>query len=85
MLLHAVLDPDRGERCPFGALAVVVFLLPIAGEQHRVAWCGEKCGACDNYSPTTYQLVTARRRLRQWWRTHNLLGEATESGDQTWP
>jgi hypothetical protein len=50
-----------------------------------VAWCGEKCGACDNYSPTTYQLVTARRRLRQWWRTHNLLGEATESGDQTWP
>jgi hypothetical protein len=79
MLLHAVMDPDQGERCECGALAVVVFLLPIQGEQKRLPWCGERCGACLNGAqPTAYQLLSARRRLRRWWREHNLLGEVTE-------
>jgi len=86
MLLHAVLDPDRGERCPCGALAVVVFVLPIGGEQRRIAWCGERCGACDNAQPTAYQLLSARRRLRRWWRTHTLTGEPTLSNvEDVWP
>ena len=75
MLLHAVLDPDRGERCDCGALAVVVFVLPVAGSPRRIAWCGDKCGACANASPSAYQLLSARRRLRRWWRTHDILGQ----------
>jgi hypothetical protein len=82
VLLHAVLDPDRGERCDCGALAVVVFVLPLAGRPQRIAWCGEKCGATDGTSPSTYQLLTARRRLRQWWRTHNLLGQPVAADDE---
>lgn len=81
MLIHAVLDPDAGERCDCGALAVVVFVLPLRGQLARIAWCGERCGACDNVSPTAYQLITARRRLRRWWRQHDLLGDPTQAGD----
>lgn len=85
-LLHAVYDPDAGERCDCGALATVVFVLPIGGELRRLAWCGERCGACANAQPTMYQLYQARRRLRRWWRTHDLLGDVTEAGpDPTQP
>jgi hypothetical protein len=83
MLLHAVLDPSPGERCDCGAIAVVVFLLPVAGAPRRIAWCGERCGACLNGArPTAYQLLTARRRLRRWWRTHNVLGEPIAADDE---
>jgi hypothetical protein len=81
LLLHAALDPERGERCECGAYAVVAFVLPLRGDLVRLPWCGEKCGACANAQPTTYQLWQARRRLRRWWRSHDLLGETTELGD----
>jgi hypothetical protein len=82
VLLHAVLDPDRGERCPCGGLAVVVFVLPIGGAPKRVAWCGERCGACENGRPTAYQKASAWRRKRRWWASHNILGEPTEALDE---
>ena len=86
MLLHAVMDPSPGERCECGGLAVVVFVLPLRGQPARIAWCGERCGSCLNgASPSAYQLLSARRRLRRWWRTHNLIGEPTEVRDPTEP
>jgi hypothetical protein len=78
VLLHAALDPSPGERCDCGALAVVVFVLPLRGSMARIAWCGERCGATDGASPTAYQMLSARRRLRAWWREHNILGQRLE-------
>ena len=53
----------------------MVFVLPLQGRPERIAWCGEKCGATNGTSPSTYQLLSARRRLRRWWREHNILGQ----------
>lgn len=86
MLIHAVIDPDQGERCVCGALAVVVFVLPLRDQLTRIAWCGEDCTNELRGSPTAWQLWSARRRLRRWWRTHDLLGDPTEAGsDPTLP
>jgi hypothetical protein len=73
--LYATLDPERGERCPCGALAIVVWIIPAEDELLRIAWCGDDCAACVKRCATVTQRFGAFRRRRRWARERDLLGE----------